>query len=372
MIERYRRRRRHIAFALLIGLIATLSAHAAADARENAAPAARQLVIEDNDFRGPGGSDMQSTLPLLGNRHVQVLGFTVVSGDDWENAEAAALLRFLEITHRTNVPVVDGAVYPLINSVALWRLHEQQFGPIGWKGAWGGIGSMTGVPSVQPAVAPMPQGAPHTTTIHDTAADFLIREVHAHPHQVTIVAAGPLTNLALAIRLDPTFAADTKALVFMGGLIDQDLAQVTSNAAFAEDFNFIFDPEAAHIVLTADWPKMIGIGNVSSDILFTRAIVDRIASTPSALTRYLATYYAPLPMWDEITAAVAVDPTLITKSIDAYMDVDLSAGVDYGHAHLWSAGHAPRAMGVRAVTLVQEIDRPRFIDQFVGDALALP
>jgi len=336
--------------------------------------AEQRLFIEDNDFLGPAGSNIQSVIPLIANPGIRVLGFTVVTGDGWCDEEAAYLLRFLEIAKHTEIPVIKGADLPLINTPSRLYAWEKLYGTLPWKGAWNTAAKPDYVPHAdKPFFIPQnPSGGPVTKPASGTAADFLIAQVHRYPHQITILAAGPMTNLALAIRLDPAFPSLAKELVFMGGMLDNNIPQLTDNANFYTDFNFIFDPEAAHIVLTADWPKMIGIGNVSSDILFTRAIVDRIASTPSALTRYLATYYAPLPMWDEITAAVAVDPTLITKSIDAYVDVDLSAGVDYGHAHLWSAGHAPRAMGVRAVTLVQEIDRPRFIDQFVGDALALP
>jgi inosine-uridine nucleoside N-ribohydrolase len=337
----------------------------------NARPAAAatpELFIEDNDFRGPAGSDIQSVLPLLADHDSRVLGFTIVTGDDWENAEAAALLRFLEVAGRTDVPVMNGAVYPLVNTVADWRERERQFGFIAWKGAWGGNGSMVNVPSAQPPIPVMPQGAPTAKARAESAAAFLLREVHAHPHAVTIVATGPLTNLALAIRLDPTFASTAKALIFMGGIIDTNMADVSGNAAFSEDFNLMFDPEAAHITLTADWPKITAVGNVSGSVLFTREVMDRIAAKKTPVTAMIDTYYQQLPMWDEITTAIAADPTLITTSVDAYMDVDLARGVDYGRVHVWPAKTAPQAMGVRQVTIVQTIDQARFLDEFVHAA----
>jgi inosine-uridine nucleoside N-ribohydrolase len=334
-------------------------------------PPPAELIIEDNDFRGPAGSDLQSVLPLLASPNVRVLGFTVVTGDDWENVEAAALLRFLEIAGRTDVPVVDGAVYPLVNSVANWRERERQFGTIAWKGAWGGNGTMDNVPSTEPPIPTLPQGMPTTKALPEMAATFLIRQVHAHPHAVTIVAAGPLTNLALAIRLDPTFAATAKQLIFMGGLIDQNMADLTGIASFTEDFNLIFDPEASHIVLTADWPTITAVGNVSGNIVFSRSIVDRIATRKTPLTAFLAAHIEPLPMWDEITAAIAVDPSLVTSSVDAYMDVDLAQGIDYGRVHVWPQKSAPLATGVRRVTIVQTIDQRRFLDGFVRAAQAI-
>ncbi len=336
-----------------------------------AAVATPQLVIEDNDFLGPGGSDLQATIPLLADPAVTVLGFTVCVGDGWENAESAHLRRFLELAGRTDVPVFDGATAPLLNSVARMRLWEQAYGTIPWKGAWGGLGSIDAVPASQPALPALPEGAPHLAAARERAADFLIRAVHAHPHQVTIVAAGPLTDLALAIRLDPSFAATARQLVFMGALLDTSMQSVTGNADFASDFNMIFDPEAAHLVLTADWPRIVSVGNVSNGVMMTTALMARIDAVHRGLTAYLRRYFAPLPMWDEMTAAVAIDPSLVTRSVTAMLDVDTAPGMDYGHAHVWPAALAPRGQGLRPVIIVQAIDTPRFLDHFVQQAQRL-
>src|SRR4051812_44235116 len=101
-----------------------------------AAGAEQKLIIADNDFLGPGGSDMQSLLPLLGNRDVTVLGFTVVTGNGWCAEETAYLLRFLEIAKLTRLPVVPGAVFPLVNSQTRMAAWEKMYGTIPWKGAW--------------------------------------------------------------------------------------------------------------------------------------------------------------------------------------------------------------------------------------------
>ncbi|MFT8598290.1 nucleoside hydrolase [Acetobacter orientalis] len=351
--------------ALAVALYTTAPSTYAASAQDP------ELVIEDNDFLGPGGSDIQSTIPLLGNPHIKVLGFTVTTGDDWENAESAHLRRFLELAKRTDIPVAEGAVYPLLNTPALMRLHEQEFGRIPWKGAWGGLGDGTTVPETQPALPKLPEGLPSTPAAQETAALFLIRAVHEHPHQVTIVAAGPLTNLALAIRLDPSFAATAKHLVFMGGLLDTDLMSVTGNANFASDFNMIFDPEAAHITLTAPWPAITVVGNISNSVAMTKAYMARIAQKSTPVTRYLSQYISPLPMWDEMTTAIAADPSLVTQSVKAYMDIDTSQGSHYGRARVWPKDLAPRTQHVREVTIVQKIDEARFLNSFMQQAHSL-
>lgn len=349
---------RGIAIFCLLAALAPLTAFATSP----------QLVIEDNDFLGPGGSDLQSVLPLIGDPDVTLLGLTVTVGDGWENAESAHLRRFLEIAGRRDVPVADGATLPLVNSVQRMRLWEQEFGRIPWKGAWGGLGSIDAVPDREPALPKLDEGAPHLAASRERAANLLIREVRAHPHQVTVIAAGPLTNLALAIRLDPDFAAEAKQLVFMGGLLDTSMQSVTGNADFASDFNMIFDPEAAHIVLTAAWPKIVSVGNVSNTVMMTGTLMERIVARHTALTEYLARYVQPLPMWDEITAAVAVDPSLVTRSVTAMLDIDTGPGIDYGRAHVWRQDLAPKSMELRPVTIVQAIDTGRFLDRFVQQA----
>ncbi len=348
------------ALAAALGLALALAGRAAA--------ADPDYVILDNDFAGPGGGNIQATLPLLAAPGVTVLGFTVVTGDGWENAESAHLRRMLEIAGRTEVPVVDGAVYPLLNTAARMKSWEQRFGTIPWKGAWGALGSIDAVPAFEPPVPALDEGEPALKPAAETAAAFLIRQVHAHPHQVTVVAAGPLTNLALAIRLDPTFAADAKALVFEGALVDTSLMAVTGNADFATDFNLLFDPEAAHIALTAPWPRIVAVGDVANTAGMTRALMDRIAGVRTPLTAYLSKYSIELPLWDEMTSAVAADPSLVTKSVTATLDVDIADGPDYGRAHVWSAALAPRDRGLRPVELVQAIDAGRFVDGFVRAA----
>ena len=351
-----------------LGVVLGITTLAALASAAMAAEATPRYVIMDNDFAGPGATDMQAVLPLLAAPDTKVLGLTVVTGDGWENEESAHLRRLLEIAGRTDIPVVDGAVYPLINTVGRMKLWEQAHGTIPWKGAWGGLGSTDKASATEPPVPPLPEGEPQLKAANETAAAFLIRQVHAHPHEVTIIAAGPLTNLALAMRMDPSFASDARGLVFMGALIDTNMMAVTGNADYASDFNFIFDPEAAHITLTAPWPRMVAVGNVSNGVIMTRALMDKVAAVKTPLTDYLSKYFIELPLWDEMAGAVALDPTLVTKSIEAAMDVDLAPDVNYGHAHVWKPELAPKGMDLRTVTVVQEIDTGRFLDGFVKAA----
>ena len=330
-----------------------------------AAPPQTRLIVYDNDFYGAVATDV---LPLLGDRSVKVLGFTVVTGDGWVDEETSGLLRFLEIAGRSDIPVVKGALYPLVNSQARTSAWEQAYGRIVWKGAWNEAASGAGSHPADPhAVPPSALGPPTVKATPGVAAEFLIAQVHRYPYQVTILAAGPLTNLALAIRLDPEFAGLAHDLVFMGGFVDTNLQQVTASANFATDFNIWFDPEAADIVLTAPWAKITSVGAVGNDISMTPNLRARIAAKSTPVTRLIATDRDSLPLWDQLAAAIAVDPSLVTQETEAWMDVDVDHGMYYGATHVWPGLTTPH-LGERKVHIVRAVDTGRFLRGFVAAA----
>jgi len=172
----------------------------------------KRYVVIDQDAMGPGGTDMMSILVLLQSPRVETLGITVVTGDGWRDEEVAHTLRLLELVGRADIPVVPGAVFPLVRTEQGTRLWEQQYGKETYQGAWTRRESSHG-PFEVPALA---EGNPATKPLDEDAAHFLVRMVRKYPHQVTIYAGGPMTNLALALSLDPQFAELSKGLVFMG------------------------------------------------------------------------------------------------------------------------------------------------------------
>jgi inosine-uridine nucleoside N-ribohydrolase len=346
-------------------------------------PAQKRLVLIDQDGSGPGGSNQMAMLVLLQSPEVEALGITMVTGNAWRDEEALHTLRMLELTGHANVPFAKGAVFPLIRTQQDTWLNEAIDGKVTWLGAWG-QGAFTLAESASGSVTPiipekleshgpyeippMPEGQPAIKPIDEDAAHFLIRQVRAHPHQVTIYAAGPLTNIALAIAIDPEFAALTRGIVLMGGSLNPQ----TDDPEFAtnprHEFNFWFDPEAAHIVLRAPWPRIdVTTVDVSIRAPFTKKMLDEVAaaSGQSPAAGYIAAwsqnrYY----LWDELAACAWLDPTLITKEKLVYMDVDLSHGPGYGDTLTWSENLKP-ATGVRLVHAQVDLDLPRFQKMFV-------
>src|SRR5215472_14377207 len=93
-------------------------------------------VIVDQDARGPGTSDQQAMLVFLQSEKFDVLGITTVSGDQWVREETLHTLRMLEIAGRTDVPVIMGAEFPLINSKEESERWEAMYGKLEYKGCW--------------------------------------------------------------------------------------------------------------------------------------------------------------------------------------------------------------------------------------------
>lgn len=335
--------------------------------------AQKRMVLIDQDGAGPGGTDQMSMLALLEAPNVEVLGITIVTGDQWRDEETLHTLRMLELTGHANVPVARGAAFPLVRTQQGTLVAEQLYGKAEWLGAWGdrfetdAAGAKVKIPAHGPwEVPPMPEGRPALKPIDEDAAHFLVRQVRAHPHQVTIYAAGPLTNIALAISIDPEFASLTKGIVLMGSSLNPQ----TSDPEFAADprheFNLWFDPEAAHIVLRADWPSIdVTTADVSLKAPFTQAVLDAIAKSSTPAARYITRWSKSRSyMWDELAACSWIDPSLITKRQSVYMDVDLSRGPNYGNTLTWDESAKP-ATGVRKVHAQMDVDTARFQKMFI-------
>jgi purine nucleosidase len=362
-------------FALLIGLVAA-----------SATCAQKRLVLIDQDGSGPGGSNQMAMMVLLQSPRTQVMGITIVTGNAWRDEEVQHTLRMLELIGRTDVPVVPGAVFPLVRTQEETRLGAQLDGKVTWLGAWGQgptnlVQTPNGVVGVAPDhpnihgpwdVPPLPEGAPHTRPLEEDAAHFLIRQVRAHPHEVTIYAAGPLTNIALALAIDPHFAELTQGIVIMGGSLNPR----TDDSEFANnprhEFNFWFDPEAAHIVLRAHWPRIdLTTVDISIKAMFTQEMLEAISKSQNPAARYVASwsqdrYY----LWDELAAAAWLDPSLITKTRDVYMDIDLSRGPSYGDTLTWTPELKP-ATDLQLVHAQLDLDLPKFTKMFV-DLMSAP
>jgi len=327
----------------------------------------RKVIIDDEGFG-------LMHLMLLEDPHAEVLGLTTVSGNVWANRATAMALRGLEIAHRTDVPVVQGATFPLVNTEAATDRWEALYGKLTWKGAWMKHWVEPTQQSTPAYFGPndpvdLPGGNPTHKAVDEIAANFLIRMVHRYPGEVTILAAGPFTNLALAQRLDPAFAGLAKELVYMGGSLNPhqvltgvsatDFAREYTNTPRRE-FNARFDPEAASIVARAPWRKIVAVPvDPSTATELSAGLIARLAKVaPPDVAKFIAAMEPGFPLWDETAAAVWLDPGVVTQRETLFVDYNTVFSAGYGDMLSWREGYQP-GLGEQKTEVVRAVDPKR-------------
>jgi len=291
-------------------------------------------IIFDQDTDGIIGGNNDPLVMLLQSPNVQVLGVTVGTGNGWLKQETADVLKLLEVIGRSDVPVYMGAEFPLVMSPDTPVLLTKLYGGSRTDPFLGAYGEFSPGPDV---VTAPPGGFAKTQAQKGHAAEFIIKSIRENPNQVTLYCGGALTNVALAIRLDPGIVAITKEIVFMG----------TSPEFQPKTVNVIYDPESAKIVLRAPWPKLtIFTVDVAEKVHQTPEMAEAIANGKNQglakLYRELVVepYRAGKPLqWfrmpDELMAAYLIDPSIITEFQRYYVDIDTTMGMNYGASIYW-------------------------------------
>lgn len=359
----------------LCGLLLSVIALSNVGASPAQAAERRKVIIDQDAFEAP---NLQSILMLLQDPSVEVLGVTIVSGDGWAPEETAETLRMLELVKRTDIPVAQGAIYPLVNTQARNKLREATYSPMPYKGAW-----MESWPSYNTlkrrqthapdVVPPMDEGMPTTKPDPRSAAQFMIDMTRKYPGEVTILAMGPLTNLALAQRLDDGFAGRVKELISEGGVllppeIDKPMDEFAMQAAFAPrmSINHFWDPEASRIVFTSPWRELTLVTNdASRQDIADADLLARASQSGRPVAHYLSMIAQPgYPLWDETAVSIWLNPSIATRQMRLAMDVDLMPGASYGALLTWAAGKGPH-LGERDVRVVLGVDTDAVKSKFV-------
>ena len=304
-------------------------------------------------------NDDAAALAMLAGRPdvVDILGVTVVAGNYPVPQGAEHLLHLLELIGVDHIPLYLGAESPLVNSPTQAARQEARWGPVSFKGAFDATDQV-----VPPQSGRFAAGRPRTTG----AVPFIIDTIQRYPHEVTLVAVGPMTNLALAFRQRPDLAALVKGVVFMGGN-----ARVPGNVTPAAEFNIWFDPEAAQVVLAMPIPDTVMFGlDVTNHAPLRKSLFDRIVATDTPLTRLMRHDMAPrfdtdtaatYQVWDCITAAWLIDPSIVTMSERLPIAVDTTFSPTYGGTSV--AIGTPRA---RTIEVMLDLDLEKFFAMYEG------
>jgi inosine-uridine nucleoside N-ribohydrolase len=345
------------ASALLLISALVLASGASAQPRstvpDTASVAPAHRIIFDTDFGSVPMDDAYALMLALHSPEIEIAGVTTVAGNFSLEQATADVLRLLEIAGREEVPVYRGADMPLV--------HEKSHFATTRHGTWWS----------DEAPTPPPGGFATKRAEELGAAQFIAETVAAQPGEITLVAIGPLTNLAMAMRLAPDFAAKVKRLVIMGGAIPA-LPDGHGNITPAAEFNFWVDPEAARIVLRSGIPIDLSPLNVSRKSNLTREWYERLVEVDTPFTRLIREHEGPLydgdpdrvvRMYDQIAVASLIDPTLV-ETVELYVDVDDHHGVSYGASiggkELW-----PHAEGAQKMAVQYDLDWERFMEMFI-------
>ena len=309
-------------------------------------------IIFDTDFVMPPHDDSMALMLALQSPEFEILGITTVAGNESLERANSDVLRMLEIANQPDIPVYVGADMPLV--------HDKSDFAVRKYGRW------------YSDEAPEPPGGYASKQAEDeSAVSFIVRTVMDRPGEVTIVAIGPLTNIAQAIRAEPRFAENVKRLVIMGGaiaLLPDGAGNITPNA----EFNFWVDPEAAYVTLRAGIPIELSPLNVSRKSALTKDWYEKMVAVSNPLTELLKETLGkrfetdPARSWfmyDQIAVASIIDPTLVTSE-ELYVDVNIDHGISYGVSvggrEIW-----PHAEGAAKMNVQYDLDWPRFIDMFI-------
>lgn len=359
---------------LLAALLGAIAAGGVAPAAGQTA--AKKKVFIDQDGAALG-TDMISTLAMLQSPDVEVLGIAVTAGDTWVKAGTAHMLRMLELTGHDTIPVAAGAAFPLLNSRDLTTAWESQYGEFSYKGAWNPRRYH------EPDVVPTPPtGVTGLKPIDMHGALFMIQQIRAYPGEVTLWVGGPFTTVALALGLDPEIATLAKEMVLMGAGFNVDQGG-NHRINGRREFNWWWDPEAARIAMSAPWKKItITPVDISVKTSLGDDLKTRLAASDARAAQFITKFHPPGQgggggyMWDEISVLAFLDPSIITRQQQLYVNIDIDHGAGYGQTIFVEAempGPAgeqpqPRRMASwwRVATVQWDLDLKKFYDQFVS------
>ncbi len=296
-------------------------------------------VILDCD---PGHDDAIALLLALASPELEVLGVTTVYGNQTLEKTTANAVRVLDLAERADIPVAAGAELPLERELAV-AAHVH--GESGLDG---------------PALPPAGRGP-----IALPAVDFMVARMAESPRPVTLVATGPLTNVAML--LDRGAGENLERIVLMGGAVAE------GNMTPAAEFNIWADPEAAARVFAAGLDvTMIGL-DVTHRAVTTPAVQERLRATGTVgafvadLVDFFSVYHRETYGWDgaPIHDAVAVAhvlcPGLVT-TVERNVEIELQSDLCRGRTvvDLWSRTGRPRNAHVGV-----DLDTDRFFDLLV-------
>jgi purine nucleosidase len=321
----------------------------------------RRKVLLDADV---GIDDAIAMLHLAGRSDVELIAVGSIHGNIPSDLAASNARRLLELCGLDEVPVAIGARRPMAQPLATAE----------WVHGEDGLGNTN-------------QPAPKRGPLAEDAVSQMLRLTREMPGEIDLLAVGPLTNLGLALCLDPELAGRVRSVVVMGGAIAHE-----GNASAAAEANIWHDPEAANLVFGAEWPvTMVGLDVTQVTRLRTKELaeIEAIGSVRSkfalsVLSHYLDVYQRTFgtrecPLHDPLAAGIVADPTYMTEWLDRAVEVNTTGptrGATIIDRRAWMAPAADaretreRNGGKDAtpplVRVPMKVDGPRFVADLIA------
>ncbi len=263
-----------------------------------------------------GIDDALALVYLMASPEIELAGIGTVSGNIDAKRAAVNTLDLLAMGGKTDVPVAVGAMDPLTHSFS------------------GGVPHIHGHNGVGNVELPHADRKPEA----ESAADMLVRLAHEHPGELDVIAIGPLTNLAIALKQDPSIAELVHEVYIMGGA-----ALVPGNLSAVGEANIWNDPEAAQAVVEAPWQVVLVPLDVTLENAFEESDREALAASDSALNRALADilnlyfdFYVGeygrrmCALHDPLAAAIATGQITATRAPNVPVVVDDTQGPGRG------------------------------------------
>ncbi len=289
---------------------------------------AKKNIIIDSDFHTL--ADDHEAVVMVGITHLRArlnfLGLTTVTGNTWASTGADHAATAIEALDLGVVRVVEGASQPLLHRQSDFTHRSRLYGAA-FGGAWGNADLLEKQPLPRPAAM---NGGEH-------AVLYLIDAIRNCEGPVTILSIGPLTNIALALRLAPDICDNIESVVCMGGAFF-----VPGNVTPSAEFNWWFDPEAAAIVLEENLDLLVVPLDATDEVVLDldryRDWAARFGTHPMFKKFHKPKFESVfakdnafvLPVWDAIAAACLLDKSVVQHSERLWVSVDCSVGPSYG------------------------------------------
>ena len=300
---------------------------------------AGQKIIYDCD---PGHDDAVALMLAAGSPELELLGVTIAAGNQTLDNTARNACHVLQWLGREDVPVYAGCGRPMVRE----RITA------------GDIHGETGLDG--PVFPPL-----RKTVEKEHAVPCMIRTLLASEGDVIVATSGPMTNLGMALRLEPRIAEKIRRIVLMGG------SYANGNVTPAAEFNILADPEAAHVCFTSGRPITMAGLDVTRKALCYPEIVERMAKADTRASRLFVDLMGHFcktqkevfgweggPLHDPVAIASLLDPALLTTK-PMNVRIDLGHGDSYGRTNCDAFGY----LGLPATADVAvDIDVPRFWD----------